>query len=186
MARDPRALRHVENWSTVHGACACWRAWRGCHRGQRSTRFTLRCWPRLCFTDTTPGRRLRLRNVVATAFGSRGARPARGSPRGEPADGPRSTRALADFLAWLSSWPTRDTLYPTSMAEGLPHRHRARSAAATSKRCDRPVRTPWRATRALIAPWRTACGPQTPRALADLAWLSSRPTRETLHPTLLA
>ena len=130
--RGPRALRPVENRPTAHGARARWRTWRGCLRGQRATRSTPRRWPRLFFTDTAPGRRLRLRNVVATAFDSRGARPARASPRGEPADRPRSTRALAD-LAWLSSRPTRDALHPTPLAEALLHRHRARSAAAASK-----------------------------------------------------
>ena len=131
--RGPRALRPVENRPTAHGARARWRTWRGCLRGQRATRSTPRRWPRLFFTDTAPGRRLRLRNVVATAFDFRGARPARASPRGEPADRPRSTRALAD-LAWLSSRPTRDALHPTPLAEALLHRHRARSAAAASKR----------------------------------------------------
>ena len=38
---------------------------------------------------------------MITTFESRGARPLRASHRGEPADRPRSTRALAD-LAWLS------------------------------------------------------------------------------------
>ena len=256
VARGPRALRPVENQPTAHGARARWRTWRGCLRGQRAARSTPRRWPRLFFTDTAPGRRLRLRNVVTAAFESRGARPARASPRGEPADRPRSTRALAD-LAWLSSRPTRGALHPTPLAEALLHRHRARSAAAASKRRDRRVRLPWRAARARFAPWRTGrplteharagglgvvvfaanarhapphavgrgsssptprqvggCGFETPwpqrptsvargpralrpvenrptahgarRALADLAWLSSRPTRDTLHPTPLA
>ena len=64
VARGPRALRPVENRPTAHGARARWRTWRGCLRGQRATRSTPRRWPRLFFTDTTPGRRLRLRNVV--------------------------------------------------------------------------------------------------------------------------
>ena len=114
-------------------------------------------WPRLFFTDTAPGRRLRLRNVMPS-FRIRAARPARASPRGEPADRPRSTRALAD-LAWLSSRPTRGALHPTPLAEALLHRHRARSAAAASKRRDHSFRIPWRAARARFAPWRTGRPP---------------------------
>ena len=79
-----------------------WLTWQGCLRGQRATRSVPRPWPRLFFVNTSPGRRLRLRNVVATFFDSRGARPARASPRREPANRPRCTRALVD-LAWLSS-----------------------------------------------------------------------------------
>ena len=45
------------------------------------------------------GRRLRLRTVVAVSFSSRGARPARASSRGEPADRPRST-CLCALRAW--------------------------------------------------------------------------------------
>ena len=99
--RGPRALRPVENRPTAHGASALWRTWRGCLRGERAPRSTPRRWPRLFFTDTAPGRRLRVQNVVITTFESRGAGPLRASHRGEPADRPRSTRALAD-LAWLS------------------------------------------------------------------------------------
>ena len=252
MARGPRALRPVENQPTAHGARARWRTWRGCLRSQRATRSIPRRWPRLFFTDTAPGRRLRLRNVVATASEFRVARPARASPRGEQADRPRSTRALAD-LAWLSLRPTRGALHPTPLAEAPLHRHRARSAAAASRRVitafelqwraararfapwrtSRPPTeharagglgvvvfaanarrapshavgrgsssptprqvggcgfetslpprpTPWRATRARFAPWRTGRPPTgSTSALADLAWLSLRPTRGALHP----
>ena len=66
--RGSRALRPVESRPTAHGARACWRTWRGCLRGQRGARYTPRRWPRLFFTDTAPGRRLRLRNAVAEAF----------------------------------------------------------------------------------------------------------------------
>ena len=52
---------------------------------------------------------------MVTAFDSHGALPARASPRGEPVDHPRSTRALAD-LALLSSRPTRNALHPTPLA----------------------------------------------------------------------
>ena len=156
-----------------------------CLRGQRATRSIPRRWPRLFFTDTVPGRRLRLRNVVTTASELRVARPARASPRGEPADRPRSTSALAD-LAWLSSRPTRDALHPTPLAEALLHRHRARSAAAASRLSDHCFRP--RAARPARASLRgePADRPRSTRALADLAWLSSRPTRDALHPTPLA
>ena len=158
VARGPRALRPVENRPTAHGARARWRTWRGCLRGQRATRSTPRRWPRLFFTDTAPGRRLRLRSVVTTRSApvARGPRALR--PVENQADRPRSTRALAD-LAWLSSRPTRDALHPTPLAEALLHRHRARSAAAASKRRDHRVRLPWRAARARFAPWRTGRRP---------------------------
>ena len=69
VARGPRALRHVENQPTAHRALYfALRAWRGCLRGQLATRSTPRRWPRLLSTDTAPGRRLRLRNVVAVCF----------------------------------------------------------------------------------------------------------------------
>ena len=115
--------------------------WHGCLRGQRATRSTPRRWLRLFFTATTPGRRLRLRNVVAAAFESRAAYPARASPRGELAHRPRGTRALAD-LALLASRPTRDALHPTPLAEVILHRYAASSAAAALNRvvtCWTPV-----------------------------------------------
>ena len=158
MAHDPRALRPVENWPTAHGARARSRTWRGCFRGQRATRLTPRRWLRLFCNDTAPGRRLRLRNVAATAFDSRGARPAPASPRGELADRPLNTRALAD-LAWLSSRPTSDTLHPTPLAEALLYRHSGRSAAAASENRGHHIRLPWRATHARMAPWRTGQRP---------------------------
>ena len=69
VARGPRALRHVENQPTVQRALYfALRAWRGCLRGQLATRSTPRRWPKLFSTETVPGRRLRLRNVVAVCF----------------------------------------------------------------------------------------------------------------------
>ena len=158
MARGPRALRPVENQPTAHGARARWRTWRGCLRSQRAARSIPRRWPRLFFTDTAPGRRLRLRNVVTYASDSvaRGPRALRPVENSRPPTG--STRALAD-LAWLSLRPTRGALHPTPLAEALLHRHRARSAAAASKRRDYRIRIPWRATRARFAPWRTSRPP---------------------------
>ena len=100
-----RALRPVENRPTARRVRARWLTLRGYLCNKRATRSTQRRWPRLFFTDTVPGRRPRLGNVIVSAFVSRAARPARVSPRGETADGPRSTLALAD-LAWLSSRPT--------------------------------------------------------------------------------
>ena len=164
MARDPRVLRPVDNRPTAHGAHALWRTWRGCLRGQRVTRSTLRRWPRLFFIDTTPGCRRWLRNVVLIMFGSRGAQPVRASPRGEPADGPRSTRALAD-LAWLSSRPPRNVLHPAPLAEAFLHRHHARLPAVASERRAYYVRLPWCAAHARFAPWRSG-GRPTKHALA--------------------
>jgi len=129
--RGPHALRPVENQPTAHRARARWRTWRGCLRSQRGARSTPCHWSRLFFSDTAPDRRLRLRNVVAIAFEAHAERFVWASARGEPADHPRSMRALAD-LAWLSSWPTQGALHPTPLAEALLQRNCARSAATAS------------------------------------------------------
>ena len=185
MARGARTLSPVENQPTAHRARVRWRFWRGCLRGQLSARSTPRCWPRLLFTDTAPGCRLRLRNAATEAFLFRGARPACASPRGEPADRPQSTCALAD-LAWLSARPTCATLHPTPLAEASLHRHRARSAVAASNFRNQNLLVPWCAARGRFAPW-IISRPPTEHALCavDLAWLSSRLTRGALHSTPL-
>ena len=144
----------MENQPTAHRARARWRTWRRCLRGQRGPRSTPRRWPRLFFTDTAPGRRLRLQSVVIDNFTFRGARLTRASPRGEPADSPQSTCALAD-LASLSSRPTQGTLHPTLLAEAFLHRHRARLAATASECRNRSLQIRWRAARARFVPWRT-------------------------------
>ena len=186
MPRGPRALCPVEIRSSAHGARARWRTWRCCVCGQRGASSTPHRWTRIFFNDTAPGRRLRLRAVVmAIPSKSCGAWPARALPRGEPADRPQSTRALAD-LALLCLRPTRDALHSTPLAEALLHRHRNRSAATTLELSYHSFRVPWRAARARFAPWRTGRPPpRSTRALADLALLSSRPTRGELHPTSL-
>ena len=158
VVRDGCALCPVENRPKAHEVHARWRTWRVCLHGQRAARSTPHRWPRLFFTNTVPGRWLRLRHVAFAAFNPRGARRARASPQGEQAVGPRSTRALAD-LAWLSSRLTSDALHPTSLAEALLHRHCARSAALASERRAHYVQSPWCATRARFAPWRTGRRP---------------------------
>ena len=85
----------------------------------------------------------------------------------------------------MSSRPTRDALHPTPLAEALLHCKRAWSAAAAWKRCNHRVRIPCRATLARFAPWIIGRPPTSTCALADLAWLSPRPTRGALHSTLL-
>ena len=131
-----------------------WRTWRRCLHDKRTTRSTLRRWPKLICADTAPGWLLWLRNLLATEFESRAARPPRASPRGEPFDRPRSTRTLAD-LPWLSSRQMHDALQPTPLAVALLHRHPARSATAAPVPSDRSVRIPCRAARARCAPWKT-------------------------------
>ena len=91
ISSDPRAARParaspVKNRPTAHEARARLRTWRGCLRGQRGARSTPRHWPRRFFTDTEPGRRLWLRDLVTRAFESRAVRPARASPHGELAN----------------------------------------------------------------------------------------------------
>ena len=156
VVRSPCALRPVENRPTAHGARARCRTWRGCLRGHRATRSTPRRWPRLFFTDTASRRRLRLRNVVATVFDSRGARP-RALPRRTSRRPTEHVRAggLGVVVFSANAWHA----HPTLLTEALLHRHRARSAAAASYRREHRVRLPWRAARARFAPWRTSRPP---------------------------
>ena len=90
-------------------------------------------------------------------------------------------------LAWLSLRPTRCVLHRAPLAGAPLQGHRARSAAAASKRRKQSLLAPWRAARSRLSPWRTS-RPPTDHAMrtADLAWLFSRPTRGALHPTTLA
>ena len=158
MRRGPRALRPVENRPIALRARLRWPTWRGClrnHCGARSIRHRV---PRRLLTDIAPGRRLRLRNVVTEATEFRGSRFARASPSGEPTYRPRSMRALAD-LAWSSSGQRGARYHPTPFAETCHHRHRARSAAAASKRRNRRFWVPWRAVRARFAQRRTGLSP---------------------------
>ena len=85
------------------------------------------------------------------------------------------------------AWPTQGALHPAPLVEAPLQRHRAMSAVAASKRRNQNFLVPWRAARAHAAPCRTS-RPPTEHVLrtADLAWLSSRPTRGALHPTPLA
>ena len=148
----------MENRPAAHGARVRWRTWRGCFRGQRGAHSTPRRWMRLFFTDTVAGRRQRLQTSVIEPFESRGARPTRTSPRGNPAVRPRSTRALAD-LAWLfrgqcgaCSTSRRWTrLFFTDTAPG-------RRRVAMNPR-DVSFRTPIRAARTRFAPWITGRPP---------------------------
>ena len=112
----------------------------------------------LLFTDTVPGRRLRLRIAEIEAFKFRGARPARASHRGGPADHPQSTCALAD-LAWLSLQLMRSALHPTLMAEAPLQRNLARSATAASNCHCYSFRNPCHAALARFAPRRTGRPP---------------------------
>ena len=121
-----------------------------------------------------------LRNAATKGSYFHGARPARASPRGEPADRPWSTHYAAD-LARLSL-----SLHPTPLAEALLHRHRARSSGATPKRHNQRLLVPWRAARAHFVTCRISRPPTEHARSADLARLSLRPTRNALHPTSLA
>ena len=126
----------------------------GCGVCQLATRSSPALRPRPGRTATASGRRLRVRTVSITIFHSRGAWPARSSPRRESDDCPRRTRAHCAVRTWLWCGPTRDAFLPSSSAEPRPHGHRIRSAAAASKSMFYRVQLTWRAARALIAPSR--------------------------------
>ena len=153
MGRGTRALCPVENKPTTHRARERWWTKRGCRCGQRGFYSTTPRQVGGCGSET-PYRKLP--NSMA--------RSARASPRGEPADRPQSTCALAD-LAWLSSQPTRGALHPMPLAQALLQRHCARSAAAASIRRGHSFRSPCRAVRVGFGPWRTG-RPPTEHALA--------------------
>ena len=182
-AHPPRASPHG-NQPTAHEARVRWLTWRGCLRWLTHDALRPTPWPRLFFNDTSPGRRRHLRYLMVTVVDSRGARPAHASPRREPANRLRSTRALAD-LAWLPLRPTHNALHPTLLAEDLLHRHCARAAGAASDhhgRCvDYSAAQPARATPRGERADRTWCT----AALEELVRLSSRPKRDALHPTPL-
>ena len=149
-----RALPRGEPVDCPRSTRTRWRTWRGGLCGQRGASSTPRRWSRLFFSDAAPGRRLRGQSLATIAFRSSAVRPTRTSPRGEPVDCPRSTRALGDLAVW-SSQSTRGTLHPTPLAKAHLLRLRARSAAAASKHLGHSVRLPCRAAHARIAPWRT-------------------------------
>ena len=135
-----------------------------------TTRSTPRRWLRLLRTDTAPGRRLRIRNFVATVFRSRAARPARASLCGEPADRPRNTRSAARI--WRScvvgqrgarcSPRRRPGLERINITTGQRHGLRAFLTTAFKSRAARPVRFPsrgvsadlQRSTRRAVRTWR--------------------------------
>ena len=165
MARVARALRLVENRPTAHGARAEQRGfgdWGVCVVGQRGARSLPRRRPGLDRINTATGRRNGSRKFLFTAFESHGAHRARFSPRGETADRPRSTCALAD-LEWLSSRPSRNGLHPrrwpgldrTTTATG--RRHGLRQVTVTASN---PVRRVARALRP-VENRRTAHGART-------------------------
>ena len=154
----PARASPVNNLPSARGACARWRTWHGCLRGQLGARTNPRRWPRLLFTDIATGRWLRLRNAVVITFSVRASRPARALPRGELADRPRSTRTLPDF-AVLSLRPTQGALHPTPLAEALLFRHRDRSAAAALERRCHNVQFLCQSARARFASWRTGRPP---------------------------
>ena len=185
MARGTRALRTVENQPTAHGARARWRTWRGCLRGQRGARSIPHRVPRLFITDTAPGQWLRRRNAVIEAAELRGARSARASPSRELAERPWSTRAWRTWRGCLRGQRgarsiSRRWLRLIITVTATDRRLRLRSAVinASEFRAARPVRASSRGEAAIR--------PRSTRALADLARLSSRPTRGVFHPTPMA
>ena len=124
------------------------RTWRGCDVHQFVACSSRRHRPGLDRSNTATTRRHGLRRFVVTTFKSRGARPARFSPRGVSAARPRSTRTAQCRLARLCCGPTQGALLTTSLARAQPHRHpegrwhRPRSFVVTTceSRCARPAR----------------------------------------------
>ena len=101
--------------------------------------------------------------------------------RVDPADRPRSTRAGG--LGVVVFAVNAGALHPTPLDEAPLYHHRARTAAVISN--DVATAIERRAARpAYDLPRSEPAGrPRSMCALADLAWLSSRPTRGALQPT---
>ena len=193
MARGARAHRHVKNEPTAHRALFTARCVLGavvCLRGQLAMRSTPRRWSRLLCADTVPCWRLRLRSVVAVSFSSRGARRARASSRGEPADRPQST-CLCAQRAWNGC--LRGQLATRYTPRRWPRLHCADTALDQRLRLRTVVVVSFssRGAQRLRASSRGEKGdrPQSTCHCVQRAWrccLSARPTRNALHPTPLA
>ena len=189
MPRGPRALRPVENRPIAHGARVRWWTWHGRLHDQRTTRSTLRRWPRLICADTAPGWLLRLRNLVATAFESRATRPPLAPRAVRPVENhPTAHGANARWRTWrgclLGQRATRSTSRrsPNHLcADTAPGRRHWDVKLVTTSFKPRNAR-PARAS----PHGEPADCPRSSRALADLTWLSLRPTRAALRPTPLA
>ena len=130
-----------------HGAHARWWTSRGWFPGQCWACSTSRCWTRLYFIDTAPGRQLvaanRRGHGFQTPIRAACARFAPWSTGRPPIEHARAGRlGVVVFAANAGRAP------PHALDEAPLHRHRARSAAAAGKRRDHSFRTPCRAARA--------------------------------------
>ena len=127
----------------------------------RPTRGTLQPTPlaEAFYTDTATDQRLWLRNVVVMAFSFRASRPARASPRGELADRPQSTRALADLVLVVVFAANAERAPPHAIGRGSSSTTpRQVSSCGFAMKCHR-IQFPCRAIRARFASWRTGRPP---------------------------
>ena len=135
--------------------------------------------------DTASGRRQWDVILVATASEPCAARPAHASPRGEPADSPRSTSRWRTWPVCLHAlrgprstprrWPR---FFRTDTAPGRRQMDVNVVTIASEARAARLARALLRGV--------LSDRPRSTRTVADLAWLSSRPAHDALHPTPLA
>ena len=125
VARGSRAFRSAEYWPTAHAARACRaeRHWRCRVVGQCRVRSSPRRRPGLNCTNTATGRRHGVKHLLAVTFKSRGARPARISPRRVFSDNPRSTRRAVRTWSGCVVGQSRCSHLPTPSADTRPHRH---------------------------------------------------------------
>ena len=157
--------------------------------GQLAARSSPRRRPRLDRTNCATGRWRRFFKLIVRALKSRGARPARVSCTTEHHPTVRRRRAARADNTWLvvvvwansrraPSLRRCPRLGRTDTAASRRLRHRNTAVTAFDSRAARPPRASPREE--------PADRPRSTHALSDLAWLSSRPTRDALHPTPLA
>ena len=159
------------------------RPWCRCGAGRHVARSSPRRRPTRDRTNTATNRRRGLRTVLARAFESHGARPARVSHHGVAADRPQSTRRVA--RTWrgcvVSQHAARQISTPS--VEARPRRYRNRSAACDLIGVSQRVRISWRVSRVRITSW--SSGRQTAEHAPCSVYLACGycgPTCDALHP----
>ena len=144
----------MENRPTAHGARAHWRTWRGCLCSQRRARSIPRCWPRLHFSAS-----LARSGAAASNLRDHSIR--------NPCQAAR-----ARFAMWRTGRPPTEheracgvgVVVFTANAERSPSHAVGRGSTSTelchataqaSHLREHSFRSPCRAARARVAPWRT-------------------------------
>ena len=131
-ARPARVSHHGVAADIPRSTRRAARTWRGCVVGQRAARTSPCRRSRRDRTNTATGRRRGTRQVLTSAFASRGAQSARVSHHEVPADGPRSTNRIArTWRGCVVSQHAARSIY-TASVEARPQQHRDQSTPGAS------------------------------------------------------